>query len=290
MLLRTLTSRLTSAALLLTLATPAAAFPSSFTSAGLSLPAVSARGQAFGNMGITNYEAAADPICAWTHNVPNTGYVVGSAYTLWIGNKADGAAATVGMVYKVGTAANANTGSDGGSKMAFKEIDWTATDVASVELKAICGAGGSKMWIAEPVTLNKAAAVNCALGPAVTGSDCQAACGTLTQTIATPASNGGTPCGTQGTHTCANGEGSCVQANSSVVSTPSGSTQSSGSPAPAPSPKIDIKLYIAPTLGGLAGFAALAGGVAFFLQKQQLRRQREATDKPATSVVPQPES
>ena len=153
-------SKLASPALLLAaLSTPAAAYPSSFGSGNL--PAVSARGQAFGSMGITNYEAAADPICEWTHNVPNTGYVVGSSYKLWIGNKADGAAATVGMVYKVGTAANANTGSDGGSKMAFKEIDWTATDVASVELKAICSAGGSydKMWIAEPVTLNKAAAV-----------------------------------------------------------------------------------------------------------------------------------
>jgi hypothetical protein len=35
----------------------------------------------------------------------------------------------------------------------------------------------------------------------------------------------------------------------------------------------------------------VAGGVAFFLQKQQLQRQREATaNKPATTVAPQPVS
>jgi hypothetical protein len=104
--------------------------------------------------------------------------------------------------------------------VAVEEITWTATDAASVELKAICGAGGDydKMWIAEPVTLTKAApAVNCALGPAVTGADCQAACGVLTQTIATQASNGGTACDAQETHHCINGEGNCVQAKCSTV-------------------------------------------------------------------------
>ena len=202
--------------LLAALAAPAAAYPSSFVSQGLSLPEVSARGQAFGNMGITNYEAAADDtICAWTHDVPSTGFVPGTDYTLKIGNAANGAAATVGMVYKVGAAANVGTA----GKMAVKEITWTATDAASVELKAICGAGGNydKMWIAEPVTLTKASPVNCVLGPAVTGGDCSAACGIVVQAIATPASNGGTACAAEGTHDCTNGDGNCVQAKCSTV-------------------------------------------------------------------------
>ena len=198
--------------LLAALAAPAAAYPYSFVSQGLPLPEVSARGQAFGLMtGVDNYEPVADLICVWTHDVPSTGFVPGTDYTLKIGNAANDAAATVGMVYKVGAAVNVGTA----GKVAVKEITWTATDAASVELKAICGAGGDydKMWIAEPVTLTKAApAVNCALGPAVTGADCQAACGVLTQTIATQASNGGTACDAQGTHTCTNGEGNCVQA------------------------------------------------------------------------------
>ena len=146
------------------LVTSAVAWPASFT---YPLPAITARGQQFGAMNIPTYEAAADTSCVWTNNVPSSGYVVGNEYKLWIGNKADGANATVGMVYQVGTADKATSQPipnpsyfDG--RVAFHEIDWTATDVDSVELKAICGtsqniSGKPRMWIAEPVTLQKAA-------------------------------------------------------------------------------------------------------------------------------------
>jgi len=142
------------------LVTSAVAWPLSFT---YPLPAITSRGQQFGAMNIPTYEAAAGASCVWTNNVPSSGYVVGNEYKLWIGNKADGAPVTVGMVFQVGTADKAtsqpNFNSDG--KVAFHEIDWTATNVDSVELKAICGSGENiegkpRMWIAEPVTLKKA--------------------------------------------------------------------------------------------------------------------------------------
>jgi len=141
------------------LVTSAVAWPLSFT---YPLPAITSRGQQFGAMNIPTYEAEAGASCVWTNNVPSSGYVVGNEYKLWIGNKADGAPVTVGMVFQVGTADKAtsqpNFNSNG--KVAFHEIDWTATNVDSVELKAICGTGENiegkpRMWIAEPVTLKK---------------------------------------------------------------------------------------------------------------------------------------
>ena len=110
------------------------------------------------------------------------------------------------MVYKVGAGALAGT-----SGKSSEAISWTATDVASVELKAICVPKGSGIT-AEPLTVSKAAPVNCVLGPAVGASDCTSACGTVTQTIATQPSNGGTACGSQGTYNCAGGDGQCVRA------------------------------------------------------------------------------
>jgi hypothetical protein len=52
--------------------------------------------------------------------------------------------------------------------------------------------------------------VDCVLGPEKVPADCTTGCGTLTQTIATPASGGGTACGTLGTHDCLPGEGDCA--------------------------------------------------------------------------------
>eukprot|EP00946_MAST-07B_sp_MAST-7B-sp1_P001660 g1660.t1 len=193
------------------LISPVSARPSSFISSGAALPDTSKRGTSFGNMGITNYDDSGDPgaKCQWTSDVPGSGFVVGDSYTFTLA-----ANPSQGMVYKVGTAALAGTT----GKSSSKAISWTATDVASVELKAICGSSsGGVMYIAENLTVSKAAPVNCALGPAVGASDCTSACGTVTQTIATQPSNGGTACGSQGTYNCAGGDGQCVRAKCSSI-------------------------------------------------------------------------
>eukprot|EP00946_MAST-07B_sp_MAST-7B-sp1_P001659 g1659.t1 len=193
------------------LISPVSAYPSTFISSVGALPDTSSRGTSFGRMGITNYDDSGDPgaKCQWTSDVPGSGFVVGDSYTFTLA-----ANPSQGMVYKVGTAALAGTT----GKSSSKAISWTATDVASVELKAICGSSsGGVMYIAENLTVSKAAPVNCALGPAVGASDCTSACGTVTQTIATQPSNGGTACGSQGTYNCANGDGQCVKAKCSSI-------------------------------------------------------------------------
>ena len=109
-------------------------------------------GSSFGNMGINNIESATSTKCEIEHNVPVSGYVQGQTYTLTVKTDYTGG---LGLKIKAGTT-KANSG---GSKATSKDMPWTATGDATMDVYGLCGAGGSidKMWVAQKVTLSKAA-------------------------------------------------------------------------------------------------------------------------------------
>ena len=114
-------------------------------------------GDAFGNMGIANYEAASSDACKVAHNIPPAGFTAGQAYTFTITTNA-AYKTGLGMVWDVG-GTKGNSGGSGAAGLLAKshEIAWTAAG-DSVEVHAICGAGGSydKVHVAEAVAVNAA--------------------------------------------------------------------------------------------------------------------------------------
>ena len=112
------------------------------------------KGDSFGKMSISNFENSYSTKCEIEHNVPGSGYVQGQSYTLTVKTDYTGG---LGLIIKAGTT-KANSG--GSAKAASKDVAWTATGAATMDVYAICGAKGSinKMWVAQKVTLTKAAA------------------------------------------------------------------------------------------------------------------------------------
>ena len=112
-------------------------------------------GSSFGNMGISNFENSYSTKCEIEHNVPVSGYVQGQTYTLTVKTDYTGG---LGLKIKAGTT-KANSGGSGDPKLASKDMPWTATGDATMDVYGLCGAGGSidKMWVAQKVTLSKAA-------------------------------------------------------------------------------------------------------------------------------------
>ena len=111
------------------------------------------KGDSFGKMSISNFENSYSTKCEIEHNVPGSGYVQGQSYTLTVKTDHSGG---LGLIIKAGTT-KANSG--GSAKAASKDVAWTATGAATMDVYAICGAGGTvdKMWVAQKVTLSKAA-------------------------------------------------------------------------------------------------------------------------------------
>ena len=112
------------------------------------------KGDSFGKMSISNFENSYSTKCEIEHNVPGSGYVQGQSYTLTVKTDYTGG---LGLIIKAGTT-KANSG--GSAKAASKDVAWTATGAATMDVYAICGAKESinKMWVAQKVTLTKAAA------------------------------------------------------------------------------------------------------------------------------------
>ena len=110
------------------------------------------KGDSFGKMSISNFENSYSTKCEIEHNVPGSGYVQGQSYTLTVKTDEGGG---LGLIIKYGsTTNNAYSG-----KTTSKTITWTATGAATMDVYAICGAKDpvNKMWVAQKVTLSKAA-------------------------------------------------------------------------------------------------------------------------------------
>jgi hypothetical protein len=124
----------------------AAAYPASWSG---DVTTVSPGG-AFGFMGIANFEATYSAACAIDHDIPWSGYNVGTEYTFTISTDV---ANGLGMVWKVGSIAQSNSGTGPASKKTTHEVKWTPTAQTedSVQIHAICGKGGGTMNVAQSV-------------------------------------------------------------------------------------------------------------------------------------------
>ena len=163
-------------------------FPSSFT--GSVTASTTASDKDFGNMGIAKFAQYTAGKCVIIHDIPLEGYTTGSSYTFTITTDVQGG---LGMVYKIGADAQANTG--GGSDNPRKittAATWVATSTDNILAHAICGAGGDvdEMHVATIVQVKNVVPQTCANGKIALSTTCQ---GSSADASGTP-SCAGNPC------------------------------------------------------------------------------------------------
>jgi hypothetical protein len=137
------------------------------------------KGDAFGSMGVSNYEDTYSAKCVINHNVPIAGWTENTKYKFNV--TTDEGSPGLGMVYllkyKKGTTKVQSTSPTiGNNKQRVNTVTWSSTILPSslggesFTLYAICGAGGAtdKMYVAKSITLIKAGASPTTLAPSPT--------------------------------------------------------------------------------------------------------------------------
>lgn len=107
-------------------------------------------------MNIANVESTTGTNCVISTNIPLTGYVTNSVYTITVSS-------SIALDYKITTNDQGNFAGAGSvdtdPQTTSETYQWTATGSNSAEFRALCGSGGMvrKMWSATPVTVSAAA-------------------------------------------------------------------------------------------------------------------------------------
>lgn len=132
----------------------ASAYPS-FYSCDHACMASKSPGDAFGSMGVPNFEMAMDSNCAISTNIPADGYAAGQNYDVTVTSTLD-----LGMKLACDQGAFAGKkGVDTATSFKGKTTThtWTADSAASVTFRAMCGSGGStdKVFLASAVVVQK---------------------------------------------------------------------------------------------------------------------------------------